>query len=302
MPAFRFRRKARTWRERHHPDSIEKRHAKGVQDRCLEYVPEQDGMARVSACLPADQAAAIWNRITAVARGLQSPDEDRTLTQLRADVFATAALRRDTGCTRCSNSTRAGAGAGPADVPTPRAEILVTVPAHEGHAELASDARRQMPLPRVQQPFPRQRGRPPPGLAPWPNHRDKQPGTALSPASPTQTPRRVETNPGNQERAARLGVTLRAPLQKRTPGLGTSPMAAVTSAACRTAATHVPTDAHHHGRDGGLSSDTTIRGRRMPARVPRWQVSCRRSQRDSTRSVESLVPCPVGIAGMETDM
>jgi hypothetical protein len=136
MPAYRFRRKARTWRERHHPESIEKRHAKSAEDRCLEYAPEQDGMARVSAYLPADQAAAIWNRITAIARGLQGPHEDRTLTQLRADLFATTALRSEAGCTRCGNATgigvgRGGAGAGApglADVPTPRAEILVTVP------------------------------------------------------------------------------------------------------------------------------------------------------------------------------
>lgn len=133
MPAFRFRRKARTWRERHHPDSIEKRHAKRVQDRCMEYIPEQDGMARLSAYLPADQAAAIWNRITAIARGLQGPHEDRTLTQLRADVLAAAALRSSTGCTRCSNGVGGGTGAdavaaGPADIPTPQAEILVTVP------------------------------------------------------------------------------------------------------------------------------------------------------------------------------
>ncbi|MDT0194078.1 DUF222 domain-containing protein [Arthrobacter sp. AB6] len=135
MPAFRFRRKARTWRERHHPDSIERRHAKGVQDRYLEYTPEQDGMARVSAYLPADQAAAIWNRITAIARGLQGPHEARTLTQLRADVFAAAALRSNNGCARCSKGVSAATGAGLdagasglADVPTPRAEILVTVP------------------------------------------------------------------------------------------------------------------------------------------------------------------------------
>ncbi|UEL27084.1 HNH endonuclease signature motif containing protein [Pseudarthrobacter sp. L1SW] len=129
MPAFRFRRKARTWRERHHPESIEKRHAKGVQDRCLEYTPEQDGMARVSAYLPADQGAAIWNRITAIARGLQGPNETRTLTQLRADVFARAALRSATGCIHCGSSGGAEAGAaGLANVPTPRAEVLVTVP------------------------------------------------------------------------------------------------------------------------------------------------------------------------------
>jgi hypothetical protein len=132
MPAYRFRRKARTWRERHHPDSIQKRHAKGVQDRCLEYTPEQDGMARVSAYLPADRAAAIWNRVTAIARGLQGPGEERTLMQLRADVLATAALRSDNCFTRSSSGmTGDAAGAGVtslAEVPAPRAEVLVTVP------------------------------------------------------------------------------------------------------------------------------------------------------------------------------
>lgn len=126
MPAYRFRRNARTWRERHHPDTIEKRHAKGAEDRCLEYSPEQDGMARVSAYLPADRAMAIWNRCTAIARGLQGPHEDRTLAHLRADVFAAAALRRDSG-----SGTGAGTdtvASGPADIPTPRTEVLVTVP------------------------------------------------------------------------------------------------------------------------------------------------------------------------------
>jgi len=127
MPAYRFRRKARTWRERHHPDSIEKRHIKGAQDRCLEYSPEHDGMARLSAYLPADQAVAIWNRYTAIARGLQGPQEDRTLTQLRADAFAAAALRSHNG----GGSGGIGAGteaSGLAEVPTPKTEVLVTVP------------------------------------------------------------------------------------------------------------------------------------------------------------------------------
>lgn len=133
MPAYRFRRKARLWRERNHADSIEKRHAKSVVDRCLEFAPEQDGMARLSAYLPAHQADAIWNRLTAVARGLQGPNEERTLTQLRADLFAATALRGGSGCTGCSgesNGKHDGGNAplGLADVPTPRAEVLVTVP------------------------------------------------------------------------------------------------------------------------------------------------------------------------------
>lgn len=117
MPASRFRHRARTWRERHHTESIEKRHAKGVLDRRVEYAPDQDGMAWLSAYLPADQAAAIWNRTTAIARGLQGPDEPLTLTQLRADIFAAALL----------------GGGNPAEhdpgqVPPPRALVMVTVP------------------------------------------------------------------------------------------------------------------------------------------------------------------------------
>jgi hypothetical protein len=110
MPS-RFRHKARTWRERHHPVSIEKRHAKGVQDRRFEYAPDRDGMSWLSAYLPADTAAGIWNRATAAARSLQGPDEPRTLTQLRADTAADWLLR--------------GVAEG---TPSPTAQVLVTVP------------------------------------------------------------------------------------------------------------------------------------------------------------------------------
>ena len=124
MPASRFRHKARIWRERHHTESIEKRHAKGVLDRRVEYTPDKDGMAWLSAYLPAATATAIWNRTTAVARGLQDPDETRTLTQLRADVYATALFGGGNG-----RSIGDGGDAGnPGKVPTPRAEVLVTVP------------------------------------------------------------------------------------------------------------------------------------------------------------------------------
>src|SRR6476646_5167834 len=71
----RFRAKARTWRERHHPVSIETRHTRSAGDRRVEYAPDRDGMAWLSAYLPADTAAGIWERITAAARALQGPDE-----------------------------------------------------------------------------------------------------------------------------------------------------------------------------------------------------------------------------------
>ncbi|WP_156386168.1 DUF222 domain-containing protein, partial [Arthrobacter sp. Soil764] len=54
----RFRVKVRTWRERHHPETLDKRHAKGVADRRMEYTPDRDGMAWISLHLPGDTACA----------------------------------------------------------------------------------------------------------------------------------------------------------------------------------------------------------------------------------------------------
>ncbi|OAE03158.1 HNH endonuclease signature motif containing protein [Arthrobacter sp. OY3WO11] len=115
MPAYRFKHKARTWRERHHPESLEKRHAKGMADGRVDYKPDQDGMAWLSAYLPAHQAMAGWNRLNALARAAQGPDEPRTLAQLRADHFAQAILTSgtsrgsgDSSSLRAGNSARNG--------------------------------------------------------------------------------------------------------------------------------------------------------------------------------------------------
>lgn len=107
----RFRARARSWRERHHPVSIEARHRRSVRERRMEYVPDRDGMAWVSVYLPADVAAGIWSRATEAARALQGPEESRTLTELRADVAAGWLLE--------------GVAEG---TPSPRAQVLVTVP------------------------------------------------------------------------------------------------------------------------------------------------------------------------------
>ncbi|MGN8132866.1 HNH endonuclease [Paenarthrobacter sp. 22069] len=133
----RFRAKVRAWRERHHPESIEKRHAKGVADRRMEYTPDRDGMAWLTLYLPGHTASAIWNRTTATARGLQSPDEPRTLTQLRPDIAASLLLGASLHPTN-ADDVRAGSSgepgaAGESDtavgkVPIPRADLLVTVP------------------------------------------------------------------------------------------------------------------------------------------------------------------------------
>ncbi len=136
----RFRAKARVWRERHHPVSIEKRHARSVLDRRFEYAPDRDGMAWISAYLPADTASGIWNRTTSAARALQGPTEPRTLSQLRADIASIWLLGAGTAGTAGIAVTPGTSGTlgtsvgGAADeaqlprVPSPSAQVLVTVP------------------------------------------------------------------------------------------------------------------------------------------------------------------------------
>ncbi|KRE80241.1 HNH endonuclease signature motif containing protein [Arthrobacter sp. Soil763] len=126
----RFRAKARTWRERHHPLSIEARHVRSAADRRVEFVPDRDGMAWLNAYLPAATAAGIFDRLTTASRALQGPAEARTLAQLRADVAATLFLSGEGAAGRVH-----AAGTGDADtplttagVPMPRAQVLVTVP------------------------------------------------------------------------------------------------------------------------------------------------------------------------------
>lgn len=156
----RFRTKVRNWRERHHPETLDKRHVKGVADRRMEYTPDRDGMAWISLHLPGDTACAIWNRTTATARGLQGPNEPRTITQLRPDIAASLLLGANNATIARSGSVPAEAAAtdtapspgsaqGPGSapgadgvsdtaglgatteigrVPTPRADVLVMVP------------------------------------------------------------------------------------------------------------------------------------------------------------------------------
>ncbi|MFF1251701.1 HNH endonuclease [Pseudarthrobacter sp. NPDC058329] len=152
VPA-RFRAKVRTWRERHHPETLEKRHTKSAADRRMEYTPDRNGMAWISLHLPGDTACAIWNRTTALARGLQGPDEPRTMTQLRPDIAAGlllaapaagSARREDTGLgapaetdtAERDTAERAAANGPPAtdgiatlgNILAPKADVLVTVP------------------------------------------------------------------------------------------------------------------------------------------------------------------------------
>ncbi|WP_231994482.1 HNH endonuclease signature motif containing protein [Pseudarthrobacter equi] len=131
-----FRRKVKTWRERSYPASVAIRHAKCVAERRMEYRPGADGMASITLILPGDTACAIWNKTTAIARGLQGPGETRTLTQLRPDVAAALLLSAHTGAAatgRSIDGQETGTGTHPyfvdlSTIPAPKADVLVTIP------------------------------------------------------------------------------------------------------------------------------------------------------------------------------
>lgn len=86
LTVAKFRQKARRLRERAHPETIEARRVKAAQDREITFTPARDGMAWLNLYLEAPTALAIHNRVTETAISLQGPEEERTLTQLRADV------------------------------------------------------------------------------------------------------------------------------------------------------------------------------------------------------------------------
>jgi hypothetical protein len=119
LTVSRFDHRARVLREREHPESVEVRHDSSRDKREISLDPARDGMAWLTAYLPAATAQAIYHRVTDVAAALQSPDEPRTLTQLRADVFADLLID---GQTDADHPMQPNLGAGI------RARVLVTVP------------------------------------------------------------------------------------------------------------------------------------------------------------------------------
>jgi len=149
LVAHLFRRKVRTWRERTYPASVQERHVRCVAERRMEYRPGADGMASITLILPGDTACAIWNKTTAIARGLQGPGETRTLTQLRPDTAAALLLSAHTGAA-ATGRLDGGEGSGSASgadslpgasgngtdpyfvdlskIPAPKADVLVTIP------------------------------------------------------------------------------------------------------------------------------------------------------------------------------
>jgi hypothetical protein len=91
-PAAKFDRAVRAARERLNPESIEARVERARDDRHVILEPDRDGMAWLSARLPAAHAHAIFDRLTKSALARHDADDTRTLAQRRADDLVAVLL------------------------------------------------------------------------------------------------------------------------------------------------------------------------------------------------------------------
>ena len=87
-----FNKHARIQRERMHPESIDERHETAVEKRSVSISPAADGMAWMTALLPAESAHAIFNRLTDAAEHARRQGDLRTIEQLRADALCDGLL------------------------------------------------------------------------------------------------------------------------------------------------------------------------------------------------------------------
>ncbi|GAA3287138.1 DUF222 domain-containing protein [Arthrobacter citreus] len=82
-----FRVRAQRLRENHYPETIVERQRTAFDQRRVWLRPEPDGMAWLSAMLPAEKALGIYHQLTAAARGEQAAGDSRTVDQLRTDIL-----------------------------------------------------------------------------------------------------------------------------------------------------------------------------------------------------------------------
>jgi hypothetical protein len=112
-----FARLARRHREAAHPETPVTRRRAAFERRSVGVEAAHDGMAWLTAYLPAEQAVGIDDRLDRIAAARLSPDEHRSFAQLRADSFAELVLEGGPG--------DSGGGRGATGI---RAQVLVTVP------------------------------------------------------------------------------------------------------------------------------------------------------------------------------
>lgn len=73
------------------PATAEVRHQRALAERRVVYCPDEDGMASLTALLPAPEAQLLYTRLTAAA-GLLPTEDPRSLDQQRADLLVDAVL------------------------------------------------------------------------------------------------------------------------------------------------------------------------------------------------------------------
>jgi hypothetical protein len=82
------------------PDGAQRRHEQARAGRRVVLEPREEGMAELTAFLPADQATAVYRRVDALARGARVFGDERGADARRADVFVNLLLgRREPGVT-----------------------------------------------------------------------------------------------------------------------------------------------------------------------------------------------------------
>ncbi len=122
----------RELRERLHPESIQERHTASVADRHIETCPAKDGMAWLSAYLPATEVLGIANRLRDIAEQLKAePGEERTRTQLMADAFTDLLMDGTTTAAASADNSVEERSTRRIDAPIGvgiRPRVLVTVP------------------------------------------------------------------------------------------------------------------------------------------------------------------------------
>ncbi|MGM0928527.1 MAG: DUF222 domain-containing protein [Actinomycetota bacterium] len=82
------RSRARRMRDRLQTEPLSERHRRANESRDVQLTDQDDGMAELWIRMSADKAHLVFDRIQSTARSLQGLGENRTLPQLRADVFS----------------------------------------------------------------------------------------------------------------------------------------------------------------------------------------------------------------------
>lgn len=144
-----FRAHLRRARDRAHPEPFTLRHARAAAKRGVFVDPAADGMAWLSAYLPATTAHAAHDRLTTAARTAREAGDPRTLSQLRTDAYAAlllagAAPSTDAPPGSAASPVAGASGSGEA-AGTGRAGELAGDPTAGPIPDLADHARRIVP-------------------------------------------------------------------------------------------------------------------------------------------------------------